>query len=46
MKELRLNVDTYANTKISVEGLITVYDKDSKMAYAEALTVKMIDGMV
>lgn len=36
MKELRLNVDTYANTKISVEGLITVYDKDSKMAYAEA----------
>lgn len=36
MKELRLNVDTYKDTKISVEGLVTVYDKDSKMAYAES----------
>ena len=35
IKEIRLNAKDYEAVKISVEGLITVYDAASHMAYAE-----------
>lgn len=40
MKELRLNAKDYEGVKVSVEGLVTVYDPFSHMAYAQSYDVE------
>ena len=39
IKDLRQNLESYKNTKVCVNGLITVYDSVNHMAYAQAYDV-------
>lgn len=39
IKDLRHNLESYKNTKVCVNGLITIYDSINHMAYAQAYDV-------